>query len=1042
MPISKYIKTIATKYAAGNATEHTYRPALEAMLSQLLPDLSVVNEPKRQACGAPDYILQRKEVPIGYIEAKDIGIDLDKTERGEQISRYKVPLQNLILTDYLEFRFFRDGNRTDVIKIAEVTNNKIVPIHDSHERVIRRLKTFGEHVGQTISSAERLAKLMADKARLMEHVFDKAVRVDDESNTLRDQLQAFRNVLIDDLNERKFADIYAQTIAYGLFAARLHDDTLDDFSRYEAQRLIPATNPFLRNLFNYISGPDLDKGVEWIVNDLADIFRAVDLKSILEDFGKATGQTDPFLHFYETFLAEYDSKLRKSRGVYYTPEPVVNFIVRAVDDILQKEFGLPMGLADTSKVKIEVEGHVSDGRYKGKVRRYPRDVHKVQILDPATGTGTFLAEVVKQIYSKFEGQEGMWPQYVKDHLLPRLHGFEILMAPYTMCHLKLEMLLRETGYKAEEQEKSQRLKVYLTNALEEAHPHTGGLFASWLANEANEANFVKRDTPVMVVLGNPPYAVSSSNKGEWIQGLIEDYKKDLNERKINLDDDYIKFIRYAQYYIEKNGEGVLAFISNNSFIDGVTHRQMRKSLYGTFDLIYIVDLHGNANKQEKTKTGTTDKNVFDIQQGVSISLLVKHKRSTEKSIYHYDCYGDRREKYAFLSENSIGSIDWKKIKPSTDYCFFCDKNLTSTDVPFFSVKDIFTVFNSGIQTKRDKVNIHFTERDAEQVLNDFREIDIESLRAKYDLPPDGRDWTIPLAKKDALGKVILHKEQYRPFDYRYSFYTGNSKGLVAYPRQVISQHIIGKENIGICLMRQFFQDAPYSHVLVSTKMIDERTMYSNRGGTYFFPLFLYPDEELTLIDSASNNSEPNLNNDIVDQFALRIGVPFCKTRFDDNSLFDPVDMLDYIYAILHSHKYRETYKEFLKIEFPRIPYPKDRDYFWKMVDLGKQIRKTHLFEFPVVSKAITKYPVAGSNLVEKPQYKNGKVWINKDQYFEGVPEVAWTFYVGGYQPAQKWLKDRKGRELSVEDIMHYQKIIVALTETDRLMKEVDKVIEI
>ena len=374
----------------------------------------------------------------------------------------------------------------------------------------------------------------------------------------------------------------------------------------------------MRKLFGYIAGPDIDERIIWVVDALADIFRATDVADLLKNFGSSTQQTDPIIHFYETFLAEYDPKLRKARGVWYTPEPVVNFIVRAVDDILKTEFNLPDGLADRSKTKVKVN-------VQGKI--VEQEVHKVQILDPAAGTGTFLAEIIKQVYKKFTAQQGSWSSYVEEHLIPRLNGFELLMASYAMAHLKLDLLLTETGYKPKKQ---QRLKVYLTNSLEEHHPDTGTLFANWLSTEANEANHIKRDTPVMVVLGNPPYAVSSSNKSDWIQNLIADYKKDLNERKINLDDDYIKFIRFGEHFIEKNGEGILAYISNNSFIDGITHRQMRKHLLESFDKIYILDLHGNSKKKEISPDGSEDENVFDIMTGVSINIFVKNK--TKKKI--------------------------------------------------------------------------------------------------------------------------------------------------------------------------------------------------------------------------------------------------------------------------------------------------------------------------------------------------------------------------------------------------------------------------
>ena len=504
------------------------------------------------------------------------------------------------------------------ISIGEVTEKGIKPLTENFANFENLIKDFCSHIGQTIKSPKKLAEMMAGKARLLSDVIEKSLTSDEtnqEDSTLKDQMNAFKDILIHDITPQGFADVYAQTIAYGMFAARLHDPTLPTFSRQEAAELIPKSNPFLRKLFAYIAGPDIDDRIKWIVDSLVDIFLACNVEEILKNYGKATKMDDPIIHFYETFLSEYDPKLRKARGVWYTPQPVVNFIVRAVDDILKTEFNLPQGLADTSKTKIKVD-------VQGK--KVEQEVHRVQILDPATGTGTFLAEAVKHIHKKFEGQQGIWSNYVENHLLPRLNGFELLMASYAMAHLKLDLLLTETGYKPTT---NQRFRVYLTNSLEEHHPDTGTLFANWLSTEANEANHIKRDTPVMCVIGNPPYSVSSSNKNEWIENLTADYKKNLNERNIQpLSDDYIKFLRLGQYYVEKTGEGILAFISNNSFIDGIIHRKMREELMKTFDKIYILDLHGNAKKKETAPDGSTDQNVFDIMQGVSINIFVKKKK--------------------------------------------------------------------------------------------------------------------------------------------------------------------------------------------------------------------------------------------------------------------------------------------------------------------------------------------------------------------------------------------------------------------------------
>ena len=624
--IDHYVNNISTLYNQGNATEHSYRGDLQQLIESLAPEVRATNEPKRQSCGAPDYILTKKDIPVGFIEAKDVGDkDLEgkkKSVNKEQFDRYKASLNNLIFTDYIDFHLYNDGEFITKIAIAEITEKGVIALPQNFARFENLIKDFCVHVGQTIKSSKKLAEMMAGKARLLSDIIEKSLTSDEENqenSTLKEQMLAFKQILIHDITPQSFADVYAQTIAYGMFAARLHDPTLDNFSRQEAAELIPKSNPFLRKLFGYIAGPDIDDRIKWVVENLSEIFLACNVEDILKNYGKSTKMEDPIIHFYETFLSEYDPKLRKARGVWYTPKPVVNFIVRAVDDILKTEFELPQGLADTSKasIKVDVQG-----------KKVAKEVHRVQILDPATGTGTFLAETIRTIYTKFKGQQGIWSNYVETHLLPRLNGFELLMASYAMAHLKLDLLLTETGFKPTS---DQRFRVYLTNSLEKHHQDTGTLFANWLSTEANEANHIKRDTPVMCVIGNPPYAVSSTNKNDWIQDLISDYKKNLNERKINLDDDYIKFIRYGQHYIDKNGSGVLAYISNNSFIDGITHRQMRKHLLETFDKIYILDLHGNAKKKEVCPDGSPDQNVFDIMQGVSINIFIKTNKKRKRN---------------------------------------------------------------------------------------------------------------------------------------------------------------------------------------------------------------------------------------------------------------------------------------------------------------------------------------------------------------------------------------------------------------------------
>jgi predicted helicase len=994
--ITQYISELDSKYQTGMAREHAYRSALETLLKTMLPDLIVVNEPARLDCGVPDLILQRKNdnITVAYVECKDIG-DTDLTGQKKnkaQFERYKKNLDTIIFTDYLDFHLYERGEFVTSIRLAELKEEKIKSVKENVEKFVELIKRFGRAVPQTIDSAVKLAEIMADKAlavakvieNALSHDLDNGKGVDDDR--LAGQMTAYRDVLIHDISSKEFSDVYAQTIAYGMFAAWLHAVKPGHFNRKEAAELIPKTNPFLREFFQNIAGYNLDERITWIVDYLAEVFSVADRKAVMDNFGERTQQTDPMIHFYEKFLTAYDSSLRKSRGVWYTPQPVVSFIVRSVDEILQQKFGLPMGLADSSKTKITVK---KESPKKEEITE-KIEVHKVQILDPATGTGNFLAETVSQIHEKFRGQQGVWQSYVQEHLIPRLNGFEILMTPYAMAHIGLAWMLERTGHNPVG---NQRFRIYLTNSLQEHHPDTGSFFHQFLAREANEANRVKRDTPVMVVMANPPYNVSTQNKNDWIDGLIAEYKTGLNEKNIQpLSDDYIKFIRLGQHYIERVGYGVLAYISNNSFIDGLIHRQMRKKLLEVFDDIYILDLHGNAMKKETAPDGGKDENVFDIRQGVSINIFIKTNRKATDSlatVFHSDLYCKRTEKYDFLHNNTLQTLSWQELTFNDENYFFVPKDFSQKEEyeKGFKVDELFQTNSSGVKTHDDSNLVNF----------------------------------IPFAENNQL-------YAYRPFDTRYLDYDLKK---VTRHRYDLMKHFILGENLGLVIVRQSRTD-DWSHVQITNNIIDNRLHYSN-GIPVLCPLYLYSGK-----DSIRNMSRsPNLAPWIVAIISERLGLKYVHEKIDDKQTFAPIDILDYIYAVLHSPAYRERYKEFLKIDFPRVSYPADAKTFWKLVKVGEQLRRLHLMEEVTPQKGIANFPIADSNKVETLKYIDCKVYINDTQYFDNVPANVWNFYIGGYQPAQKWLKDRKGRTLSFDDIQHYQKIVAVLQETIITMGEID-----
>ena len=1065
--IAAYVADLNKQFQTGNAREHAYRPALKTLIEKLLTSAyTVINEPRHVECGAPDYMLMHKDLPVAFAEAKDINDpDLEgKAKNKEQFNRYKQSLNNLFFTDYLRFLFYYDGELTTSIRLAKIENGQIL-LDDSFDELhfIQTLREWAAAKPQLITTSKRLAERMASKAQLLAHTIEQSL-LDDKKNDYQItplwlQLNAFKQALVSDLDEHKFADLYAQTIAYGLFAARLNDHSPKDFSRHEAATLIPKTNPFLRDAFQHIAGYNIDKRIAWIVDDLVETFAATNMQKVMRGFKHETRQTDPILHFYEDFLRAYDPKQTKSAGVYYTPEPVVDFIVRAVDDILKNDFGLPKGLADTSKTDVEIRREED-----GKMVLHTENMHRVQILDPATGTGTFLAAVVRHIKNSMQGQMGAWDKYVVQHLLPRLYGFELMMAPYTIAHLKLsvEMSNEENGTSIGESDlldENDRLRIYLTNSLERNRIIEKTPLGSNIAKEANEANLIKHDAPIMIVMGNPPYSVSSNNKGkgaEWLIQLLNDYKKDLNETNIQpLSDDYIKFIRLAQHYVERNGEGIVAYISNNSFIDGLIHRQMRNELMRVFDKIYILVLHGNTRKKETTPDGGKDENVFDIMQGVSINIFVKNKNTEEKQdpkIYHYSLFGTRKEKYAFLLNNSLQSVEWQQLNPQKPQYFFVPKDFSLQEEynKGFKVDELMKTFSSGIETGRDEIFIGNTEDEVKQKVKEIFD-NPQIIKTKYGLKEDSSYKLLHYIKEVSYHEDKIYPIVYRPFNFVYVYY---DKILLRRPFYEVMQHMQKGEgrNIALVMTRQFGGGKHF--IVLSTKLLIERA--SQPFAPYnVFPLYLYPSESELGFDT---KRKPNLDETIwrtIENWVQygKAFKPLTTNERNGELGFDaepeqphflaPEDIFDYIYGVLHSPSYRAKYKEFLKVDFPRIPYPKNQADFDHFRSFGNQLRELHLMHN--VPESPVTFPNAGSMQVDALRWEwnkddgySGTVYINETQCFEGVPAEAWNFYIGGYQPAQKWLKDRRSRTLSYDDIQHYRKIIAILSETNRLMKEIDE----
>ncbi len=936
---------------------------------------------------------------------------------------------------------------------------------------------------EVVTTSKQLSERLAGLARAIRDRIQTALAIETQNGRITKLMKAFQEALVHDLDADAFADMYAQTIAYGLLSARIADPrkkTADDFAGHM------RTNPFLRDLmetFLQIDGRHTRQGAGEIdfdelgVAEVVELLDNANMEAVIRDFGDRNPREDPVTHFYERFLAEYDKEQRMTRGVFYTPLPVVSYIVRSVHALLRSEFGLADGLADTA-----TWGEMAE---RCKNLKIPDGVSPdqdfVQILDPATGTGTFLVEAIDVIHGtllkKWRAQgcrdsemEALWNEYVPRHLLPRLHGYELLMAPYAIAHLKIGLKLYETGYHFRTDE---RARIFLTNALEPASIAQMTLdFLPALAHEARAVNEIKNGRRFTVVIGNPPYSGHSANKGVWVRELlrgsagkrrVENYFEvdggPLNERNPKwLNDDYVKFIRLAHWQIERTGRGMLGFITNHSYLDNPTFRGMRESLVATFPRAHLLDLHGNAKKKERAPDGGKDENVFDIQQGVAIGLFTCPPSRTaliRPAYNHADVWGVREQaggvgKYDQLVTNDTASTEWQALSPKPPLRLFVprDDSLYEEYEAGSPISDIFPVSSVGIVTARDKLAIQWTAETMERVATDFAARETEAARAFYDLGKDAQDWKVRLAQEDVRrrdGRII--PVLYRPFDRRFTYYTGKSRGFICRPRPEVMRHMLAGRNVAMVTARSNKSANPdhffCSRFIVETKCGESTTQSCT------IPLYLYPateGETLSHWSASSRGRRPNCNPEFIADLEKQIKLSFISDSNGDlKKTFGPEDVFHYLYAVLHSPEYRRRYADFLKSDFPRVPLPGIRALFADLIRPGARLVSLHLMEAESEDGSVTLRPT-GNNQIDKVRYEPpadglpGRVWINSKQYFGNVGPEIWKFTIGGYRPAEKWLKDRKGRTLSEDDIDHYRKIVAALAETRRLMAEIDEII--
>jgi predicted helicase len=1024
------------KTSVDEKTEHTDRSALETLLQGIADEagkgFKVQHEPKRVADkGAPDFKVTRSGLILGYVENKQVDENLNKILKSEQIAKYKSLSQNIILTDYLHFIWInKDGVQREILcHSTDLENSRFKLREDRVEAVAKLLSGFFSTTPDGIGRAQQLALALATRSKLLhDYLGEELVRQEREhkEGRLYGLFEVFRKQIFHELTLTEFADAFAQMLAYGLFLARLNSDS-EPVTLHNAREYVPGSFRLIRELVDFLT--ELEKteyrDVRWVVEEVLSIVNALNLPAILEDLSfrqrKAISrkvragdeeehrlfERDPFIYFYEDYLKAYDPAMRKGRGVYYTPPPVVNFIVRAVDDILKERFDIRDGLADNKRVTV---------------------------LDFACGTGTFLLEVFQRIFDNIGGPDsGRAEPIVREHLLKNLFGFEYLIAPYTIAHLKLSQFLKDKSHPLKGYE---RLQVFLTNTLEPIEPQKNLLLPA-VAAEVEAAQKVK-DREILVIVGNPPYSGESKNKGAWIRAAIDGYKftvemdetgrevnKPLGERNPKwLNDDYVKFIRFAQLKMDAVEEGVVGIITNHSWLENPTFRGMRQSLMRSFEQIYVLDLHGNAKKKERAPDGSKDENVFDIEQGVAISLFVK-KAGLERGVWRGDLWGKRLEKYKAVAEGTLESVNLAAIEPTAPHYLYHhqDKDIRAEYELGVPVPDILSVNSVGVVTSRDRLAIQFTRQDLLSTVRNFVALDTEDARRTYSLGKDVQDWKVAWAQEDVRASGPSDNcavpVLYRPFDNRWTYFTGKSSGFLVRPRSTTMHNMLRGDNVGLITSRltkgETFQHAQVTDHICEVICMSPKT--SNNG--FLFPLYLRSDD--------GGRSE---------NLSLKFRA-FLDARYEHH--YSPEEILGYIYAVLHAPTYRTRYTEFLRIDFPRVPLPEKKAAFDALSALGWMLVEVHLLRKPL-KRGLAAYHGKGDHTVEAVRYapKEEAIWINKTQFFKPVPENVWNFHIGGYQVLDKYLKSRKGRNLSLDEINHVAAVADSLAFTVEQMAKIDK----
>ncbi|HUU27409.1 MAG TPA: type ISP restriction/modification enzyme [archaeon] len=1023
---TEYLRNLTEVALQGDAREESFYQALADMLNEVAQasgreQIHVTTLPKPTDAGNPDFRLWNgTDRIVGYIEAKKPTEErLDLIEDSEQLRRYRSTFPNLILTNFLEFRLYRNGECVETVLGARpLVLNRLrttPPVEKTGELYALLDRFLGFSLPQAFT-AEYLAVELAKRTRFLRDILAQRLQEErDSPGALTGFFEAFQTYLIGTLTPEDFADLFAQTITYGLFSARTRAG--ESFSRRAAFDNIPRTIGVLRDLFRFISLEDLPEQLAWCVDDIAEVLAVADAPSILNRYYREGKGSDPIVHFYETFLAQYDPAERERRGVYYTPEPVVSYIVRSLHKLLKTEFNKPDGLADPG----------------------------VTLLDPAAGTMTFVARAAQEAVREFAAKYGAGARedFIRRHILKNFYAFELMMSPYAVGHLKMGFFLEELGHRLTDNE---RLPFYLTNTLyfeELEQSHLPGFSA--LAEESHLAGEVKKQTPILVILGNPPYSVNSTNKGKWIVEKISDYMqvdgKPLGERNPKaLYDDYVKFLRFAQWKIEQAGCGVVGMITNHGYLDNPTFRGMRQSLMQTFDDIFILDLHGNSLKKETCPDGSPDQNVFDIRQGVAIAFFIKrggqHKNDAVAS--HAALWGLREQKYEWLSKHTITATEWQELAPKSGFYLFVPQTTKGLDLyeRWPLVPEIFVVNSTGIKTHRDHFVFDFDREALKRRIRQFldRSFTDDFVRIALKLK-DTRDWKMTEKRKkveeDVYWEEKILKYLSRPFDMRWVFYHYHAIEL---GRQKVMQHMLAGENLALITPKRVEHMGSWKHAFVCS-VISDHVAVSLKTIDYHFPLYLYPSAARVDLFTPHEHlaRRPNLNPKVVAALAQAYGREP-----------SPEEIFHYVYAVLYAPAYREKYAEFLRLDFPRIPFTADARLFVALAALGERLTALHLLKSSELDQPSCRFEGAGESRIDKGmkaglryELSQERVYINPTQYFAPVTEAVWKYQVGGYQVCEKWLKDRQERRLEFEEIRTYCRIVTALKLTIDIQREIN-----